>query len=99
MRSMVEGAATRTMETYPRSPHPPYDPLHARAGLRRSRRTVGGGHRMAGRSEEHTSELQSLLRISYAVYCLNKNHNTNSLLNNSSANFFLLTQQYCAIQI
>src|SRR3546814_9055896 len=25
------------------------------------------------RSEEHTSELQSLLRISYAVFCLNKN--------------------------
>src|SRR3546814_20388191 len=28
------------------------------------------------RSEEHTSELQSLMRISYAVYCLNKK-NTN----------------------
>src|SRR3546814_2312214 len=28
-----------------------------------------------GRSEEHTSELQSLMRISYAVFCLkNKNH-------------------------
>src|SRR3546814_10587037 len=27
----------------------------------------------AGRSEEHTSELQSLMRISYAVFCLNKN--------------------------
>src|SRR3546814_4722025 len=28
------------------------------------------------RSEEHTSELQSLMRISYAVFCLNKiNHN------------------------
>src|SRR3546814_3105017 len=26
----------------------------------------------AGRSEEHTSELQSLLRISYAVFCLSK---------------------------
>src|SRR3546814_5211749 len=26
----------------------------------------------AGRSEEHTSELQSLMRISYAVLCLNK---------------------------
>src|SRR3546814_6846543 len=26
----------------------------------------------SGRSEEHTSELQSLLRISYAVFCLNK---------------------------
>src|SRR3546814_5291853 len=25
-----------------------------------------------GRSEEHTSELQSLMRISYADYCLNK---------------------------
>src|SRR3546814_3339411 len=26
----------------------------------------------AGRSEEHTSELQSLMRISYAVFCLKK---------------------------
>src|SRR3546814_9063086 len=33
------------------------------------------GHRVAGpslRSEEHTSELQSLMRISYAVLCLTK---------------------------
>src|SRR3546814_1132272 len=29
------------------------------------------------RSEEHTSELQSLMRISYAVFCLKKNKNTN----------------------
>src|SRR3546814_2880700 len=28
--------------------------------------------RAAGRSEEHTSELQSLMRISYAVFCLKK---------------------------
>src|SRR3546814_3029630 len=28
--------------------------------------------RFAGRSEEHTSELQSLMRISYAVFCLKK---------------------------
>src|SRR3546814_962619 len=27
---------------------------------------------MQGRSEEHTSELQSLMRISYAVFCLKK---------------------------
>src|SRR3546814_4775049 len=33
-------------------------------------------HRL--RSEEHTSELQSLMRISYAVFCLKKNKNTNS---------------------
>src|SRR3546814_3972525 len=29
----------------------------------------------AHRSEEHTSELQSLMRISYAVFCLKKNKN------------------------
>src|SRR3546814_3734764 len=29
-------------------------------------------HQLAGRSEEHTSELQSLMRISYAVFCLKK---------------------------
>src|SRR3546814_9852061 len=29
----------------------------------------------ARRSEEHTSELQSLMRISYAVFCLKKNKN------------------------
>src|SRR3546814_8582396 len=31
--------------------------------------------RVIARSEEHTSELQSLMRISYAVLCLNKTHN------------------------
>src|SRR3546814_10426290 len=31
-----------------------------------------GGDRHVGRSEEHTSELQSLMRISYAVFCLKK---------------------------
>src|SRR3546814_2445616 len=30
------------------------------------------------RSEEHTSELQSLMRISYAVFCLNKKTTTNT---------------------
>src|SRR3546814_10303310 len=31
------------------------------------------------RSEEHTSELQSLMRISYAVFCLKKKHSTHSI--------------------
>src|SRR3546814_20522694 len=37
-------------------------------------RLGAGDHRLpfAGRSEEHTSELQSLMRISYAVFCLKK---------------------------
>src|SRR3546814_4156470 len=30
------------------------------------------------RSEEHTSELQSLMRISYAVFCLKKQRNTHN---------------------
>src|SRR3546814_2402015 len=35
----------------------------------------------ADRSEEHTSELQSLMRISYAVFCLKtKNHTNNSTI-------------------
>src|SRR3546814_4870383 len=49
--------------------------------------SAGGGQRQGHggeqdlRSEEHTSELQSLMRISYAVFCL-KNNSTNS--NNAS---------------
>src|SRR3546814_2046111 len=35
-----------------------------------------------GRSEEHTSELQSLMRISYAVFCLKKKKNTKKTKNN-----------------
>src|SRR3546814_2649990 len=48
-----------------------YAELHARA------RRVAAGLRRAGlRSEEHTSELQSLMRISYAVFCLKQNKTT-----------------------
>src|SRR3546814_9490981 len=37
----------------------------------------GYGYRLAAeRSEEHTSELQSLMRISYAVFCLKKKNTT-----------------------
>src|SRR3546814_8949185 len=44
-----------------------------RWGMRSSR-----GLLVRGRSEEHTSELQSLMRISYAVFCLKKKKkNTN----------------------
>src|SRR3546814_2672612 len=36
------------------------------------------GRRPGTRSEEHTSELQSLMRISYAVFCLKKKKTTNT---------------------
>src|SRR3546814_2956899 len=40
------------------------------------------------RSEEHTSELQPLMRISYAVFCLKKKKNTTTALNiNQHSNY------------
>src|SRR3546814_1954345 len=53
----------------------------ARAALRHLR---GERHLVLLRSEEHTSELQSLMRISYAVFCLKKKkslHNTGAHTN------------------
>src|SRR3546814_10122535 len=44
----------------------------------------GGSRRAYDRSEEHTSELQSLMRISYAVFCLKKkkHHKSQTKYNN-----------------
>src|SRR3546814_11284807 len=62
--------------------------LRRRAADARSRPRAGGRAEAAGRrravarpraedrSEEHTSELQSLMRISYAVFCLKKKNTT-----------------------
>src|SRR3546814_20966624 len=65
--------STRTDTLFPyttlfRSPHRP------EIGYRRCRGSGWHGHATTGsrRSEEHTSELQSLMRISYAVFCLKK---------------------------
>src|SRR3546814_1261187 len=55
------------------------DDIHPAAGHPRRRPARLGGDAVqppgpaAQRSEEHTSELQSLMRISYAVFCLKKN--------------------------
>src|SRR3546814_5046211 len=63
-------------------------PTYSSAGIVAPQREVRNGvsiYRMRGtrfpkdrlflRSEEHTSELQSLMRISYAVFCLKKKNN------------------------
>src|SRR3546814_7280671 len=42
--------------------------------INRRDQCVEEGVLSAARSEEHTSELQSLMRISYAVFCLKKNN-------------------------
>src|SRR3546814_5340687 len=51
-------------------PHHAAHPLHHLIPPHRSR---------ASRSEEHTSELQSLMRISYAVFCLKKKKITTNI--------------------
>src|SRR3546814_8462025 len=66
-----------------------HDRAVARAGARRLQNfgalalviaflviAVVAGTAYGSRSEEHTSELQSLMRISYAVFCLKKKNNT-----------------------
>src|SRR3546814_14671707 len=42
------------------------------APCRKKSRVIAASVRISNRSEEHTSELQSLMRISYAVFCLKK---------------------------
>src|SRR3546814_8341775 len=40
-----------------------------------------------GRSEEHTSELQSLMRISYAVFCWKKKHHNRQLTEKTESRY------------
>src|SRR3546814_6457125 len=46
------------------------------------------------RSEEHTSELQSLMRISYAVFCLKKKKNNDSMQNRAQHHTYHNTRRY-----
>src|SRR3546814_7893718 len=46
--------------------------IRVNAGVPAARRLARAAQRKPKRSEEHTSELQSLMRISYAVFCLKK---------------------------
>src|SRR3546814_2234110 len=56
----------------------------------------GGIMHIIFRSEEHTSELQSLMRISYAVFCLKKKINTitHTRITNISTNTHTSTQNH-----
>src|SRR3546814_2547805 len=52
------------------------------------------------RSEEHTSELQSLMRISYAVFCLKKKTNTTSHKAYATHQYIIhILQRYVYIQM
>src|SRR3546814_4943771 len=62
--------------------------LQLRAAVARSAETMDSdGHQSRYRSEEHTSELQSLMSISYAVFCLKKKHlHHHTYLSNTESN-------------
>src|SRR3546814_7775536 len=64
----------------------------ARFGRQRraeQRRRMDVRRRRGARSEEHTSQLQSLMRLSYAVFCLKKNRTP------ASVKFNLAVLTYC----
>src|SRR3546814_4125242 len=70
-----------SIQSRPRSPAQRQSPAHGPRGRsvaeRRLRnRCACNPMDAGGRSEEHTSELQSLMRISYAVFCLKKKKDT-----------------------
>src|SRR3546814_5193036 len=75
-----------SFNSHQRSSHQVYPPPHPQRATRRSysKRIAKEYHtnarRLGNRSEEHTSELQSLMRISYAVFCLKKKKNTIQLI-------------------
>src|SRR3546814_7975831 len=61
------------------------------------RNSASGSHAFPHwRSEEHTSELQSLMRISYAVFCLKKKNKVNPLVYNqyTPVHLFSIKQQH-----
>src|SRR3546814_1132592 len=99
--------STRTDTLFPyttlfRSAHRHHERRH-RQGARSIRHSNSGGrdHAASGRSEEHTSELQSLMRISYAVFCLKKKKkkrctqtNINTKQNTKTLHITATQQQY-----
>src|SRR3546814_5242441 len=60
---------------------PPAIPCGLRSNSMRMAQSPICGLTACRRSEEHTSELQSLMRISYAVFCLKKKKNIHTLNN------------------
>src|SRR3546814_9656747 len=64
--------ASRSERDDPRPERPSFSLRLGKAALAASASPCPDDARSADRSEEHTSELQSLMRISYAVFCLKK---------------------------
>src|SRR3546814_5489077 len=85
LRAIVEAAGDKSKELWERSIGPWFRSVWPKRMQDRSQElserlawmaTNSGNAFPHVRSEEHTSELQSLMRISYAVFCLNKKNKT-----------------------
>src|SRR3546814_3124721 len=76
----------------------PRHPGRSRTGpdLVRHRRRPRPRHGLQYRSEEHTSELQSLMRISYAVFCLKKKKKKKQKINTEDR--YTTTSNYKTLQ-
>src|SRR3546814_1454717 len=73
---VLDGDGTQLPDRLP-SDHPHRRRGHAGRGVDAEQLFGLGGGRHGLRSEEHTSELQSLMRTSYAVFCLTHNNQKN----------------------
>src|SRR3546814_5664866 len=71
----VEAAGMRTLEKEQRLSYE----------LENDKRGKSSAVNLQARSEEHTSELQSLMRISYAVFCLKKKNTTITTRQNTNS--------------
>src|SRR3546814_9287914 len=86
-RRPTQRAARQQHEEGGMAHHRPADPDPARKQAAGKDGEIPGRDREGARSgrgqrsEEHTSELQSLMRTSYAVFCLKKTHSTTQLKN------------------
>src|SRR3546814_6311004 len=69
------GAGRPAPRGRPARPAPAHRPGQGRQGAHGAAEPGGAAEPHRLRSEEHTSELQSLMRISYAVFCLKKKKN------------------------
>src|SRR3546814_9084576 len=91
-RSANIGSASRRRIASPPPPGSPPDSTHGSKSNRSASRSSKVAdscdwpravHSLKCRSEEHPSELQSLMRISYAVFCLKKKKNKHDMHKNS----------------
>src|SRR3546814_9700138 len=90
--SLVGGQAAASQRPVARQPRPPWSRSSGTWILKGARRHVLrlpralATRRERPRSEEHTSELQSLMRISYAVFCLKKKKTNDSWYTHTNSN-------------